>query len=692
MSRSLRLEALEAKITPAGGLPTPVGISLNPFGVLHIKGDDHDDVATVTVENGQIHAIQKHRVPNPVDGLPPILLPFQDKLFTLAQVKSISFFGASGNDSFTNDTAIKSTGLGGDGDDLLVGGSNKDLLSGGNGNDTLEGRASSDDLRGGYDDDTFVFTPIAGSFGLGSDRITESANRDTDVLDFSGFPKVLGSGITVQLTTPSIQIVKTGMLSLTLSDALGIEDVIGTFGDDYVQGNDRPNHIVGDEGNDHLVGLGGADRLYGESGLDLLSGGIGNDTLDGGTGSDRIITGVGNNSVVDGSGDDLVDFQGNSVGVNYTTSGGNDTVIGTNYADKITGSSGNDRLEGGFGDDNLSGGLGNDVLIGGPGKNVINDGSGNDTVDFSGNATAITYTTTGGNDKVIGSKYNDKITGSSGNDSLYGGAGNDQLFGKGGTDEVYGQAGNDWLEAGSVSEVADGGDGTDYNAYRWAINGATYDDVKQGGIGSCVFLSGLSSAAAQGMDLASRISYLGNFTYNVKLYNVETQAIDNREVVFNGFIYTKPDGTRIDPWQADPEEFWTILYQRAYVQMANYADLDFTDPDDAMYAVTGRSVDTGDWSDPTVVKNALADDKVVTAGNADDTYKVYAHHSYTVLDVYQQSGTWYIKLRNPWGKDVKSSDLADGSHVAYGSNNDGIIVLTWSSFQGYHDFDRISIS
>src|SRR4029077_13566682 len=163
MSRSLRLEALESKVVPAGGPSTPVGISLSAFGVLHIKGDDHDDVATVTIEDGQVHAIQKHRVPNPVEGMPPMLLPFQDKQFTLAQVKSISFFGASGNDSFTNDTAIVSIGLGGDGNDLLVGGSNTDTLSGGNGDDTMEGRGSSDDLRGGYDDDTFVFTPIAGS-------------------------------------------------------------------------------------------------------------------------------------------------------------------------------------------------------------------------------------------------------------------------------------------------------------------------------------------------------------------------------------------------------------------------------------------------------------------------------------------------------------------------------------------------
>ena len=91
------------------------------------------------------------------------------------------------------------------------------------------------------------------------------------------------------------------------------------------------------------------------------------------------------------------------------------------------------------------------------------------------------------------------------------------------------------------------------------------------------------------------------------------------------------------------------------------------------------------------IRLALNDGKVVTAGNADDTLRVYAHHSYSVLDVYQSNGTWRIKLRNPWGKDVNANDIANGTKVATGAN-DGIIDMTWSSFQGYNDFDRISIS
>jgi hypothetical protein len=161
-------------------------------------------------------------------------------------------------------------------------------------------------------------------------------------------------------------------------------------------------------------------------------------------------------------------------------------------------------------------------------------------------------------------------------------------------------------------------------------------------------------------------------------FNVEIQIID---------------GKRWDPWQADPEEFWTILYQRAYLAMTKAADLTYNDEEAATFAVTGRSVTTGDWADAIVLKNALAAGKVVTAGQADDTYKIYSDHSYTVMDVWKDSiGKWWIKLRNPWGNDVRWPDLEAGTHQSSGTNSDGIIILSYTGFQDYHDFDRISIS
>jgi Ca2+-binding RTX toxin-like protein len=61
-------------------------------------------------------------------------------------------------------------------------------------------------------------------------------------------------------------------------------ELIGTPGDDLLQGG---------AGNDSLYGLQGNDALYGHAGQDLLDGGAGNDLLNGGDGSDTYLFGVG---------------------------------------------------------------------------------------------------------------------------------------------------------------------------------------------------------------------------------------------------------------------------------------------------------------------------------------------------------------------------------------------------------------
>jgi Ca2+-binding RTX toxin-like protein len=68
-------------------------------------------------------------------------------------VKSILFNGGAGDDSFTNNTAIRSIAHGGAGNDHLTGGRGKDLLEGDAGNDVLDGRSGDDVLDGGAGND-----------------------------------------------------------------------------------------------------------------------------------------------------------------------------------------------------------------------------------------------------------------------------------------------------------------------------------------------------------------------------------------------------------------------------------------------------------------------------------------------------------------------------------------------------------
>lgn len=684
--------------------PAPYGILFNASaGVVGIQGDNFDNRAVVEIANNKVRVdlMRWVWVDDPISQqqlLAPTQMVWSE--YDLSQVTQIKFFGLAGVDDFVNQTSIPSTAYGGSGDDILTGGHGPDSLFGGDGADVLEGRGGNDHLSGQAYSDTYVFKGVS----LGSDNLTEAASTGADKLDFTGLGPS-ATGLTVDLAVTSKQTVHVHLgqpsLELTLSSSTGIERVDGSPQNDVIRGNDRDN------------------TLWGRGGVDILRGLIGNDALHGDEGNDYLYPGVGSNTATDGIGDDWVDFSENATAISFHAGAGNDTIIGTALSDSIWGSSGNDvlygqaghdtlygesdndTLFGGSGNDTLHGSLGNDTLNGGSGSNTLTDGTGNDVIDLSLNAVAVSYTTGGGNDTVYGTPFDDVITGSSGNDRLEGRGGNDQLFGKAGVDELFGGDDDDWLEAGTAGETAVGGNGTDYNAHRWAVDGTTCDDVEQAGSSTCVFLSSLAGAAAQQMNLAGRISYLGNFTYRVTLYNPVSGLADYRDVTFDGRLRVLNAAT-LDPIPADEtgssREFWTVLYQRAYLEMMHDLNLNFKDADNAMYVLTGREV----WEplkvqlqeDPNIVRNALLLGCVVTAGSADQTQLTVEHHSYTVLSVEQSNGVWFVTLRNPWGNDVTNVPNLPWlvPQVPYGDPNDGIIIVSWDDFLGYYDFDRVSIS
>jgi len=117
---------------------------------------------------------------------------------------------------------------------------------------------------------------------------------------------------------------------------------VGTQGRDFLKGTD---------GADHLVGRGENDRIFSLAGKDDLIGGPGKDWVWGGG----------------------IRSSHRTVGVDYTSSGGEK---------KMVGGTGNDVLWGGKGSDNISGGGGNDLLADGeyhhPVKDTLSGGGGND--------------------------------------------------------------------------------------------------------------------------------------------------------------------------------------------------------------------------------------------------------------------------------------------------------------------------
>ncbi len=152
------------------------------------------------------------------------------------------------------DFALDASGF--SGGTLLIAGTGNDTLMGSSSDDTLVSGAGNDSLVGGGGNDTFAFN----SGSSGSQTIDEASDTANAWLDFSQAP----AGVNINLSQSGPQAVIPGTLTLTLSNPLGIADVLGSGYDDTIIGNARDNTLVGAGGEDLIAGLGGNDLLEGD--------------------------------------------------------------------------------------------------------------------------------------------------------------------------------------------------------------------------------------------------------------------------------------------------------------------------------------------------------------------------------------------------------------------------------------------
>ncbi len=160
------------------------------------------------------------------------------------------------------------------GNTLLMGGTGFDTLIGSQSNDTLVAGYGDDSLVGGGGNDTFQFVgqsgidpqnpgaadTFASAGSAGNVFIDEPRGTNIATLDFSQ----ASAGISIDLGQTGPQTVITGVLTVTLSDPMGISNVIGSAYDDTIIGNARDNTLIGGGGQDVIAGLGGDDVLQGD--------------------------------------------------------------------------------------------------------------------------------------------------------------------------------------------------------------------------------------------------------------------------------------------------------------------------------------------------------------------------------------------------------------------------------------------
>ncbi|MDF8332374.1 calcium-binding protein [Novosphingobium cyanobacteriorum] len=402
------------------------------------------------------------------------------------------------------------------GNDRLFGYQGADQLVGGEGADLLDGGSGADRMAGGSGDDSFVVDSLgdvivelagegvdeARAFGLHryaiQQNVEDLTNLDAEGV-FIGYGNAIGNVIS-------------GAAGVDRLFGLGGQDTLrGADGADLLEGGADGDRIEGGVGKDtasyarslsgvqvnlatgaasggdaegdtllSIEGLRGSahdDVLTGDGRANTLAGGAGADQLDGGLGNDVLLGGAGADVLVGGGGQDSASYAGSALAVTVdlatgTAQGGDaegDTldgiggVIGSALDDTLGGSEGANRLAGGDGADHLDGREGADILIGGAGGDVLAGGDGSDILDYGGSSEAVVVdlaagTASGGDaagdswtsiENLAGSAHADVLTGDGLRNLLRGMANDDMLAGGEGDDVIVGGAGADTMDGGA---------------------------------------------------------------------------------------------------------------------------------------------------------------------------------------------------------------------------------------------------
>jgi hypothetical protein len=457
-------------------------------------------------------------------------------------------------------------------------------------------------------------------------------------------------------------------------------------------------------------------------------------------------TSTGNNLLITGTsrGDEILVAQ-NSKGLVISDGKATKTVAGKFKIISINGGNGNDTIAIGSSVKTscaITGGNGDDTIVGSSAADAIAGGSGNDSIYGSG-----------GNDALFGQNGNDSLYGNSGNDDLVGGAGDDVLVSVGGGryDTLEGDGGFDsfWTDDSSAEKVVDtlssderynsawhridgfvdffdtNGNATtvptelngqdlpdptldwDDNGYYTAdgysdfsdlplfnSNGPTMDDISQGALGDCYFLSTMAAVAdANPQWIRQTVVDFGDGTYGVRFMEEdggETYVRVDGELPANttssGGVVPAYDGLGLGG------TIWAPVIEKAFayyrdpsnssdgVVDTSYHNIVGGWMHEPMVALGGVDIDDNDpYSMPFTdgydllswVQGEIDAGRAVTfATTSQPSSVLVGSHAYTVVGVAQASdGTWYLQVRNPWGSD---------GYTTRDGHDDGYVFLTAS--------------
>jgi hypothetical protein len=245
--------------------------------------------------------------------------------------------------------------------------------------------------------------------------------------------------------------------------------------------------------------------------------------------------------------------------------------------------------------------------------------------------------------------------------------------GTGGTDgakdpkiNVDGAAGATYQRVNGTPFIQGAGDGADVH----------WNDIDQGGLGDCYFMSAMGSVAQQDPDvIRNAIRDNGDGTYTVRFYERQGNGPLGIGGLFGSYSYN-PVEIRVTPdfpmrdgqpvFAGMPDsngaqrELWPALMEKAYAQYSgSYGAIEGGNPARAMELLTGRPSEEYSASSMTIdqLANLHRDGHALTASSlrSGDGKTAYAdgtlvsRHAYMITGVDRDAGT--VTLRNPWGPD-----------------------------------------
>ena len=504
-----------------------------------LVGGKGDDIYVVDSAGDKI-------VENHGEGSDTVRTSATYSISSLANIENLELTGSANINGTGN--SLNNILTGNTGANLLSGDSGNDTLRGLDGNDTLSGGLGDDALVGGEGNDS-----IDGGAGFDTvdfSLSTQAMTVDLSSSSATGQGSDILRNVEVAITGSGADRLVGDSLANVLRSKDGNDTLLGGAGNDTLDGGSGADIITGGAGQDAvdysnsavpvrinlLASIQFAGQAQGDtlSGIEDILGSVGNDTIDGNAFANLIEGRAGGDSLNGGAGNDTLSYAQSASGVRVNlaqaslhgfgdaqgdTISGFENLRGSAYADSLSGDSTANIILGGDGADSLVGAEGNDTLVGGDGNDTLvcdgNDsrvdgGNGLDTVIFaqsidlvtagfisieniylSGNA--LTATGNGVANLLVGNSLANTLIGNDGADTLDGGKGSDSLFGG---------VGNDFYFVDSTGDqISENGPSTDKDTVHTNLTSYSLDTNLE----NLVF-TGSSSAKLSGNSLSNKIT------------------------------------------------------------------------------------------------------------------------------------------------------------------------------------------